>query len=356
MANHTGVEGGSTVTDKKIYTAFISSAFQSLRDERNIVIDTLLDCRIMPIGMEHFTVSTNGEFSDIEDLIDDSDFFILLLGSVYGSCDGEGVSWTEREYLYAARKKKPMIAIICDELAEKLRCAPALLSEDEKKQVAFCRRIQFAREATDEFGIRTIVSQFFKTYNYAKCIGWTRMNDISKDEEALRLWQESHRVFDLGGVWYHVHLSEDDESYIRIGTVTVEQNFYPKEYQRLVLKGENYSMLYYDTAREEFREDKMKSSRFVGEYTLKENGEIFGIFNSRRAFNGTFNSQDVNRGARRGIHDFIIDIFEEETTRMDGEFHDEAPSPKLGRIFLFRSVKDRNEFLLEQREAVIEKR
>ena len=122
------------------------------------------------------------------------------------------------------------------------------------------------------------------------------------------------------------------------------------------MKGENYSMLYYDTAREEFREDKMKSSRFVGEYTLKENGEIFGIFNSRRAFNGTFNSQDVNRGARRGIHDFIIDIFEEETTRMDGEFHDEAPSPKLGRIFLFRSVKDRNEFLLEQREAVIEKR
>ena len=344
------------MTDKKIYTAFISSAFQSLRDERKVVIDTLLDCRVMPIGMEHFTVSTNGEFSDIEDLIDDSDFFILLLGRVYGSCDGEGISWTEREYLYATKKKKPTVAIICDELAAKLRMDEAELTEDERRQVAFCKRIPFAREATDEFGIRTIVSQFFKTYNYAKCIGWTRINDINKDEEALRLWRESHKAFDLGGMWYHVHLSEDDESYIRIGTVMIEQDFSPDKYGSLCLKGENFSLLYYDTAKEEFREDRMKNSRFVGEYTLKENGEIFGIFTSRRAFNGTFNSQDVNRGARRGIHDFIVDIFEEETTRIDGEFHDEAPSPKLGRIFLFRSQRERNEFLLAQREDYIEKR
>jgi hypothetical protein len=341
------------MTDKKIYTAFISSAFQSLRDERNVVIDTLLDSRVMPIGMEHFTVSTNGEFSDIEDLIDDSDFFILLLGSVYGSCDANGVSWTEREYLYAMRKKKPMIAIICDELALRLRANGESLSEDEKKQVAFCRRINFAREATDEFGIRTIVSQFFKTYNYAKCIGWTRIEDINKDEEALRLWRESHKVFDLGGMWYHVHLSEDDESYIRVGTVKIEQEFSPDKYASLTMKGENFSILHYDTAKEAFAEDRMKNSRFVGEYTLKENGEIFGIFSARRAFNGTFGSQDVNRGARRGIHDFVIDVFEEETTRIDGEFHDEAPSPKLGRIFLFRSMRERDAFLLSQRESVI---
>ena len=65
---------------KKIYSAFVSSAFTSLRDERNQVIDVLLDFDILPIGMEHFTVSTNGNFSDIQEYIDDSDSFIMLLG------------------------------------------------------------------------------------------------------------------------------------------------------------------------------------------------------------------------------------------------------------------------------------
>lgn len=82
----------------KVYTAFISSAFESLRDERNIVINALLDMRVLPIGMEHFTASSSGEFSDIQELIDESDFFIMLMGKFYGSCDKNGISWTEREY------------------------------------------------------------------------------------------------------------------------------------------------------------------------------------------------------------------------------------------------------------------
>ena len=182
---------------KKVYSAFISSAFASLQDERKLVIDVLLDFRILPISMEHFTVSTSGEFSDLQDLIDDSDFFIMLMGSRYGSCDKDGVSWTEKEYRYARAKDKPTIVLICDELASLLDVDEATLTEDQRKQVQFCKSISFARKIDSQFDIKTILLQFFHTYPFTKCIGWTRIDNLELDEKRLQEWRDSHRVFDL---------------------------------------------------------------------------------------------------------------------------------------------------------------
>lgn len=338
----------------KVYTAFISSAFESLRDERNIVIDSLLDLRILPIGMEHFTVSTNGEFSDIEELIDESDFFIMLMGKFYGSCDRNGISWTEREYEYAMEKGKPIVVILCDELVENLNKDKSVLSEDEKRQIEFKEKISFARAVSDEFPIKKIISQFFNS-NFAKCIGWTRIENTQLTPEQLEKWRDEHKVFDLRGNWFHVHLSEDDETYIRIGTINIEQDFSPDKYKSFHMEGNNYNIIRYDTQKGAFVENRMKSSHFVGEYTLRENGEIFGIFNSRRTFDSSFSSKEVKR-TNRGIHDFNIDVFQKETTFIEGEFHDEAPSPKLGRIFIFRNACDRDEFLLDNRSDVIERK
>lgn len=340
----------------KIYTAFISSEFKSLRDERKEVIDSLLDFRVLPIGMEHFTVSTNGEFSDIQELIDESDFFIMLMGKNYGSCDDNGVSWTEREYEYALLKKKPVIVIICDELIPNLAADPNKLSEQELKQVKFSKKINFARSVSKEFNIKTIVNQFLATYNFSKCVGWTRIEDTSMTAEQLEEWKEENKMYDIGGIWYHIHLSEEDEKYIRIGTVVVQQNFTPNNYSAIHMEGSNYSVDYYDEENDTFKENRMKSSKFVGEYKLQENGEIFGIFNSKRAFKGEFNSLEINKGAHRGIHDFFIDADAGVLKCINGEFHDEAPSPKMGRIFLFRSMKERDEFLKENRGDIIEKR
>lgn len=343
----------------KIYSAFISSAFIPLRNERKEVIDVLLDFRILPIGMEHFTVSTNGEFSDIQELIDESDFFIMLLGDSYGSRDKDGVSWTEREYQYAMQKDKPIVVIVCDKLAALLEKDASELIEDQRLQVDFCKRIGgYTRTVSDEFTIKIIISQFFHTYNFARCTGWARVENIEHNEKKLALWRSEHKAFDIAGIWHHVHLSEEDDGYIRIGTVKIEQDFSPDKYKQLHMEGYNYNVLYYDSDKNTICENKMKSSNFVGDYTLRENGEITGIFNSRRTFKSVFNSLEVNKGAHRGIHDFTIDISDlnEETALFDGEFHDEAPSPKQGRIFFFRDVNMRNQFLLDNRQHVIEVR
>lgn len=336
------------MNNKKIYSAFVSSVYESLRDERSLVIDTLLDNRVFPVCMEHFTVSSSGKFSDIEERIDEADFFILLLGSKYGSEDEHGVSWTEREYRYAVQTHKQILAIICDELDEILKKDPETLSATEKKQVNFCNEITFARTISPNLTVEKIIGQFLSQQDYSKCAGWVRGKPEKISAAILESWRAAHRAFDLSGTWYHVHLSADDEKYIRVGTIQISQDFDPANYKRLHFDGYNYSITGLDKEQGKICENRLKSTHWTGDYTVDEHGVMFGIFLSKREFRGVFNEQTVDRGIRRGIHDFKIDVgSNKQVEEFQGEFHDEAPSPKAGSIYVFRSEAARLAFILE---------
>ena len=51
----------------KKYSAFVSSHFTSLKKERTELISGLLDAQMIPICMEHFTVTTSEKFDDIKE-------------------------------------------------------------------------------------------------------------------------------------------------------------------------------------------------------------------------------------------------------------------------------------------------
>lgn len=329
-----------------MYSAFISSVYESLQDERSEVIDSLLDYRVFPVCMEHFTASSNKNFGYIKSLIDDSDFLILILGRQYGSCGEDGVSWTEKEYNYAMERGKEVIAIICDELCALLaRRNEERLSGAEQKQIAFADRIKFARKVSKTQSISKILGQFFAGLNFDEFAGWTRNSDIMRDEKRLEEWKNNNKAFDLAGQWYHVHLSDDDINYIRTGTITITQKFDPQNYNKLEFEGLNYN-LRYDAQNDELCENMLKRSRWNGTYDVDENGVMFGIFHVKREFKGTFNDFEVDKGIRRGIHDFTIAVDKNEApTFFHGEFHDEAPSPKSGFIYAFRTAEARKEFL-----------
>lgn len=329
---------------KKMYSAFISSVYESLQDERNAVIDSLLDYRVFPVCMEHFTASSNKNFQYIKDLIDESDFLILILGRQYGSCDNDGVSWTEKEYNYAMEIGRDIVAIICDELDElrKRRDDPSLTA-DEQKQIAFSDRIAFARTVSAKQTIGKIIGQFFAGIDFNHYAGWSR--NVVHNEKSLSAWAEQNKAYNLSGQWYHVHLSNDDTKYIRTGTIMITQQFNPDNYLKLSMEGNNYNM-HYDAASDEIVENMLKYTHWKGSYDLERNGEMFGIFHSKRAFSDEFNGMRIDKGMRRGIHDFTFDVDRNELPMyFHGEFHDEAPSPKTGVIYVFRTAEARKDFL-----------
>lgn len=92
---------------------FVSSTYEDLRDERQKMVEAILDAGHIPAGMELFG-GAGTVIETIKKWIDESDIYILLLGGTYGSIyeeDKDKISFTEWEYRYAWSINKPVCAI-----------------------------------------------------------------------------------------------------------------------------------------------------------------------------------------------------------------------------------------------------
>ncbi|MET3952689.1 hypothetical protein ABIB29_003553 [Arthrobacter sp. UYEF36] len=92
---------------------FVSSTFVDLRDEREKVIQGLLEADCFPAGMELFPATNDEKWELIQGVIDDSDYYLLILGGRYGSEDDETqLSYTEMEFDYAVKQGKPVMSFV----------------------------------------------------------------------------------------------------------------------------------------------------------------------------------------------------------------------------------------------------
>jgi hypothetical protein len=94
------------------YQVFVSSTYEDLIPERREVIWGLLKLKHIPVGMELFPASGADTWTVIERVIDESDYYLVLVAGRYGSTDDDGLSYTEREYEYAMSRNKPVIAFL----------------------------------------------------------------------------------------------------------------------------------------------------------------------------------------------------------------------------------------------------
>lgn len=96
----------------KRYQIFISSTFVDLQAERQAVLKAILELDQMPAGMELFPATDDTAWQLIRDVIDASDYYVLIIGGRYGSLDDAGIGYTEKEYDYAIATKKAVIPLL----------------------------------------------------------------------------------------------------------------------------------------------------------------------------------------------------------------------------------------------------
>ncbi len=96
----------------KRYQVFVSSTFEDLQEERKEVMQALLELDCIPAGMELFPASNDDQWSLIKKVIDDCDYYILIIGGRYGSENDKGISFTQMEFEYALNKNKPIISFL----------------------------------------------------------------------------------------------------------------------------------------------------------------------------------------------------------------------------------------------------
>ncbi|HYW11038.1 MAG TPA: DUF4062 domain-containing protein, partial [Longimicrobium sp.] len=96
----------------KRYQVFVSSTFIDLQQERQEVMQALLELDCIPAGMELFPAGNDDQWSLIKKVIDDCDYYVVIVGGRYGSEGPEGLGYTEMEYRYAVDQGKPVMAFL----------------------------------------------------------------------------------------------------------------------------------------------------------------------------------------------------------------------------------------------------
>lgn len=173
----------------KRYQVFVSSTYSDLQAERNKVIQTIMSLDCIPAGMELFPAIDTEQFEFIKRVIDDCDYYLLIVGGRYGSISDDGISYTEKEYDYAISRNIPVIAFLHEDIS-KLSLEKCDIEPDKReKLVAFRdkisrgRLVQFWNNADDLNG--KVAISLMKTIKVYPAVGWVRAN-MQTNTESLQ--------------------------------------------------------------------------------------------------------------------------------------------------------------------------
>ncbi len=126
----------------KKHQVFVSSIYIDFIEERKEYAQALLELDCIPAGMEMFPASNEDQWSLIKRVIDECDYYVLIIGNRYGSLDYDGISYTEKEYDYAIDNGVPTLAFIHSE-PENLAIKHSELDADKQVKLdAFKSKVQ----------------------------------------------------------------------------------------------------------------------------------------------------------------------------------------------------------------------
>lgn len=126
--------------DKK-YQVFISSTFIDLGTERSAALQALLKSDCFPAGMELFPAVDAEQFEYIKEIIQGSDYYLIISAGRYGSIHPETkLSYTEMEYDYAVSIGKPTIRLLHKDPFQILPGKHIESSGGKRKKLEFFRK------------------------------------------------------------------------------------------------------------------------------------------------------------------------------------------------------------------------
>lgn len=185
---------------EKRFQVFVSSTFKDLEDERREVMHALLELDCIPAGMELFPATNETQWTLIKKVIEDSDYYVLILGGRYGSIGTEGLSYTEMEYRYALSIGKPTIAFL-HRSPGKIVADKTESTDDGRKKLYEFRSLVEQKlckhwDSASELG--SVVSRsLIQLMRSSPAIGWVRASELADREAKTELLQLRRRVDEL---------------------------------------------------------------------------------------------------------------------------------------------------------------
>lgn len=179
------------------YQVFVSSTFEDLKDERDLVIKAILEMGHIPVGMEMFSAADEEQWAVIKKQIDQSDYYVVIVAHRYGTTDSSGLSYTEKEYDYAAAIEIPILGFIVDDQASWPKAKSDTGEDAISKINAFKSKIRlkpvsFWKGKDDLYGKCSIA--LMKAFNAYPREGWVKaslVRNAAVANEIVRLSAEN---------------------------------------------------------------------------------------------------------------------------------------------------------------------
>ncbi|CAD9194157.1 DUF4062 domain-containing protein [Acinetobacter bohemicus] len=188
------------MSQEKKYQVFISSTYTDLIEARGAAINTVLESYNFPVGMEHFGADSDEQWIIIKDLIDSSDYYILIIGHRYGSLTKTGISFTEQEFDYALEKG---VKLMCFVRKDNVATLPHERDEEsgiKEKLAKFRTKVTTDRtcefwDSVDDLKHK-ISNSLYKNMRKHGGTGWVRGDQVSGQlaEEMAKLSEENRKL------------------------------------------------------------------------------------------------------------------------------------------------------------------
>lgn len=186
----------------KRYQVFVSSTYKDLSDERMEVVKALLELDCIPCGMEYFPAASEDSWSYISKLIQECDYYVLIVGGRYGSLTKEGISFTQKEYQCAVENRIPVLPFIradLDSLPVKKVDSDIELRKKLESFINLLRENNLCKEWHNADDLGAVVSRgITQLVKRVPRTGWVRADEYGTADIA-RVLALTQRIAELEG-------------------------------------------------------------------------------------------------------------------------------------------------------------
>ena len=186
----------------KRYQVFVSSTYLDLIEERQEVMQALLETDCIPAGMELFPASSDTQWEYIKRVIDECDYYILILAGRYGSLSPDGMSYTEKEYRYALDQGKPVVSFL-NKFPDQISVGKSEFEDKGKEKLAEFRKFVQGKLCKfyanpQELGavVSRSITQIKKSH---PAIGWVKADSVIQGESAEEILKLKKQIETLEG-------------------------------------------------------------------------------------------------------------------------------------------------------------
>jgi hypothetical protein len=199
------IEQAATMDPFVRYQVFISSTYEDLREERQQATQAVLEAGYFPSGMELFRASDDSQWELIKRVIEECDYYIVIVAGRYGTVSSNGLSYTEMEYDYAVSKGIPVLGFVRSDTGAIPFDRTEKSDEGRNKLEAFRKKVRsrtcglYSNPA--ELGMAVMKSLIAETRLRPRT-GWIRADqarstdDIEREKELKEALHKAKKVID----------------------------------------------------------------------------------------------------------------------------------------------------------------